>query len=92
MSTLPLKKLNLAGVPIHIGTSGYYFKDWIGHFYPEGTKPEQMLDYYAQQFPVVEINMTYILLRYISEVSKITLGMWVKEGLPNITECLLTAR
>jgi len=41
---------------------------------------------------VVEINMTYILLRYISEVSKITLGMWVKEGLPNITECLLTAR
>ncbi len=59
MSTLPLKSLNIAGVPIEIGTSGYYFKDWVGPFYPEGTKSDHMLDYYAQQFPVVEINMTY---------------------------------
>ncbi|MFH1862407.1 MAG: DUF72 domain-containing protein [bacterium] len=46
-------------VVIQVGTSGYYFKDWIGPFYPEGTKAQEMLAYYAKHFCVVEINMTY---------------------------------
>lgn len=44
---------------IYIGTSGYSYRDWVGHFYPEGTKPQQMLAYYAKQFPFAEINSTY---------------------------------
>jgi len=47
------------GLPLEVGTSGYYFKDWIGPFYPEGTKPQAMLEYYAKHFSVVEINSTY---------------------------------
>jgi len=44
---------------IVIGTSGYYYKDWAGIFYPEGTKKQDMLPIYAQSFPAVELNFTY---------------------------------
>jgi uncharacterized protein YecE (DUF72 family) len=44
---------------IYVGTSGYSYKDWVGPFYPEGTKQRTMLEFYAQRFPCVEINATY---------------------------------
>lgn len=44
---------------IHIGTSGYSFKDWVGTFYPEGTPQNRFLEEYARHFDVVEINTTY---------------------------------
>lgn len=43
----------------HIGTSGYSYKEWCGPFYPEGTKPPEMLGYYAGQLKAVEINNTF---------------------------------
>lgn len=44
---------------IEVGTSGYYFRDWVGTFYPQGMKPGEMLSYYARHFNVLEINSTY---------------------------------
>jgi len=44
---------------IHIGTSGYSFKDWKGAFYPTNIESGGMLSFYAQHFKVVEINSTY---------------------------------
>lgn len=44
---------------IYIGTAGYSYKDWIGPFYPEGTKDTLMLDYYARHFNFVEVNSSY---------------------------------
>lgn len=44
---------------IYLGTSGYSYEDWIGPFYPEGTKSGDMLAYYAQHFDFTEINSTY---------------------------------
>lgn len=44
---------------IYVGTSGYSYKDWIGPFYPSGTKQRDMLELYAAHFPAVEINATY---------------------------------
>jgi uncharacterized protein YecE (DUF72 family) len=44
---------------LRIGTSGYSFKDWVGPFYPPGTRPEQQLEFYAQQFDCLELNVTY---------------------------------
>jgi len=29
------------------GTSGYSYKEWVGHFYPEKLKADAMLRYYA---------------------------------------------
>ena len=42
-----------------VGTSGYSYKEWCGPFYPEGTKPADMLGYYAENLRAVEINNTF---------------------------------
>ena len=44
---------------IWIGTAGYSYPDWIGPFYPAGTRPERMLPFYATHFPLVELNFTF---------------------------------
>lgn len=42
-----------------VGTSGYSYKEWKGSFYPEKLPNKKMLEYYAQQFPTVEVNYTF---------------------------------
>ena len=42
-----------------IGTSGYSFADWVGPFYPPGTKSSDFLNLYSRHFNVVEVNSTY---------------------------------
>lgn len=44
---------------IWIGTSGYNYPEWRGSFYPEKLPASQMLAYYAERFPTVEINYTF---------------------------------
>jgi uncharacterized protein YecE (DUF72 family) len=44
---------------ILVGTSGYSFADWVGPFYPPGTKSGDYLGYYARHFGCVEVNSTY---------------------------------
>jgi len=41
------------------GTSGYSYKEWLGHFYPEKLPGSEMLHYYAEHFTTVEINNTF---------------------------------
>src|SRR4249920_2562387 len=42
-----------------VGTSGFSFDDWVGPFYPPGTRRPDMLELYAAQFAAVEVNSTY---------------------------------
>ncbi len=44
---------------LRAGTSGYSYKEWKGPFYPEKTKPADMLGYYAERLGTVEINNTF---------------------------------
>jgi uncharacterized protein YecE (DUF72 family) len=44
---------------IWIGTSGYSYPDWVGEFYPPGTRSNKMLPYYCRHFPLVELNFTF---------------------------------
>jgi uncharacterized protein YecE (DUF72 family) len=44
---------------IWIGTSGYNYPEWKGHFYPGDLSAAKMLPYYAARFPTVEINYTF---------------------------------
>ncbi|MGH9002403.1 MAG: DUF72 domain-containing protein [Acidimicrobiia bacterium] len=44
---------------LHMGTSGFAYKEWVGPFYPSGTKAAGMLGAYAERFPSVEINYTF---------------------------------
>ena len=41
------------------GTSGFSYKEWYGHFYPEKLPANEMLRYYAGHFSTVEINNTF---------------------------------
>ncbi|MEP6940730.1 MAG: DUF72 domain-containing protein [Rudaea sp.] len=41
------------------GASGYSFSEWRGGFYPDRIKAEDMLAWYAQRLPTVEINNTF---------------------------------
>ncbi|MGI6129556.1 MAG: DUF72 domain-containing protein [bacterium] len=44
---------------IYIATSGYYYNDWQGIFYPPDLPANRRLKYYALRFPFSEINATY---------------------------------
>ena len=42
-----------------IGTSGYSYNEWVGPVYPAGTRREDFLSLYAQDFATVELNFSY---------------------------------
>jgi uncharacterized protein YecE (DUF72 family) len=44
---------------IHIGTSGWSYKHWLGTFYPEGVKAVGQFPYYLQHFNTVELNSPF---------------------------------
>jgi uncharacterized protein YecE (DUF72 family) len=60
---------------VHVGTSGYAYKEWRGSFYPEKMKDKDMLRYYSERLRAVEINNTFyrlpgreMLLRWTEQV------------------------
>lgn len=44
---------------LHIGTSGWSYKDWKGLYYPEDLKPTEYLGYFSKEFHCVEINTSF---------------------------------
>ena len=44
---------------IHVGCSGWSYKDWKGVFYPKGTKPADYLAHYAKHSQAVEVDGSY---------------------------------
>jgi uncharacterized protein YecE (DUF72 family) len=45
--------------PVHIGCSGWNYRDWRGVLYPEGLPQRRWLERYAEVFGTVEINATF---------------------------------
>ncbi len=45
--------------PILIGCSGWSYPDWEGPFYPAGMAAGDYLEWYADRFPVVEVDSTF---------------------------------
>jgi uncharacterized protein YecE (DUF72 family) len=44
---------------VHIGCSGWNYKDWRGILYPEGLPVRRWLERYAELFETVEVNNTF---------------------------------
>ena len=44
---------------LYIGTSGFSYKEWKGHFYPSDLPASKMLEFYSSRFNAVEINNTF---------------------------------
>lgn len=79
----------LAGLPkndepktMYIGCTGWSMKEWIGKVYPKGTKPQDFLKYYAQQFNTIELNTTHYRIPNISTIEK-----WYKESTSDFNFC-----
>lgn len=65
-------------VEILAGTSGYSYKEWKGNFYPEKIANSDMLSYYGDNFPTVEINNTFYRMP-----NKSILERWSEQTPPN---------
>jgi uncharacterized protein YecE (DUF72 family) len=46
-------------IRLYAGTSGYSYKEWIGSFYPKDLPNKNMLRFYGDNLPAVEINNTF---------------------------------
>lgn len=44
---------------LYVGTSGYSYKEWKGHFYPEDLSEKEFLKFYGTKLNAVEINNTF---------------------------------
>lgn len=53
------KSVDTMGGRTFVGTSGFSYADWVGHFYPQGTRKADFLEYYGRHFDTLEINYTY---------------------------------
>lgn len=43
---------------VKLGTQGWSYRDWVGPFYPAGTRSKTMLGVYARGFQTVEVDST----------------------------------
>lgn len=56
---------------VRVGTSGYSYPEWVdAGFYPVGTRPGQMLPFYAQRFPAAELNYTWYQMPKASAIDR----------------------
>ena len=60
--------------PVHIGCSGWNYRDWRGVIYPDGVPTRRWLERYAELFDTVEVNNTFYRLPSRSAVAD-----WVKQ-------------
>lgn len=44
---------------VHVGCSGYIYKEWKGLFYPLGLSQSKWLEYYALHYNAVEVNSSF---------------------------------
>jgi uncharacterized protein YecE (DUF72 family) len=72
---------------VHIGTSGWHYKHWIGTFYPRDMRPAQMLRWYAERFDTVEINNSFYRLP-----SATALESWCRETPPEFCFAVKASR
>jgi uncharacterized protein YecE (DUF72 family) len=60
--------------PVHVGCSGWNYKDWRERVYPKGTPPSRWLEHYATLFDTVEVNSTFYRLANRDAVAR-----WVEQ-------------
>ena len=48
-----------ADAVIRLGTQGWSYPDWVGTFYPPGSKQEHYLPFYSGVFDTVELDTTF---------------------------------
>ncbi len=52
-------KTGKGNTQFHLGCARWSNKEWVGKYYPKGTKEKDFLTEYAKQFNCIELNATY---------------------------------
>jgi uncharacterized protein YecE (DUF72 family) len=65
---------------IRIGTQGWNYQDWVGPFYPDGTRPADYLPIYSRAFGTVEVDSTFYAIPAVS-----TVRAWAERTPPGFT-------
>ncbi len=73
--------------PVHIGCSGWNYRDWRGVLYPEGLPQRRWLERYGAVFSTVEINATFYRLPTEKAVAT-----WAKETPDDFVFAVKTSR
>jgi uncharacterized protein YecE (DUF72 family) len=68
----------LPAYPIHVGCSGWNYRDWRGAFYPEKLPASRWLEHYATRFQTVEVNSTFYRLARPAAVAR-----WLEQTPPD---------
>jgi uncharacterized protein YecE (DUF72 family) len=76
-----------AGGQVYIGTSGWSYKGWDKTFYPKEVRKAEQFEFYATQFPTVEINNTFYRLPTISAARA-----WAKKAPPGFVYAVKGSR
>lgn len=53
------RHLGRQNMKIFVGTSGYWYREWKGRFYPAKIPSKEMLRFYSERLNAVEINNTF---------------------------------
>ena len=77
----------MVSVDLHIGTSGWSYKHWLGIFYPEKLKAAAYLEFYTTKFSCVELNSSFYHLPL-----KKTVEGWIDRTPDTFKFCLKLSR
>jgi uncharacterized protein YecE (DUF72 family) len=55
---------------IYIGATGWGMKEWVGTYYPKGTKATDYLQAYSKQFNSIELNTTHYRIPLTTDIQK----------------------
>jgi uncharacterized protein YecE (DUF72 family) len=56
---VPAAPIPVMADAVLVGTQGWNYAQWVGPFYPEGTRAEDFLRLYARAFATVEVDSTF---------------------------------
>ena len=73
--------------PLHIGCSGWQYRDWRGPIYPPGCPQRKWLAEYARRFDTVEVNSTFYRLARPEAV-----GRWLEQTPPGFLFTIKSSR
>lgn len=75
--------LNAAQSPqIYLGATGWSNKEWLGSWYPKGTKAAEFLQHYSRLFDTIEFNTTHYRIPDADLVAR-----WYQQAAPNFKFC-----
>jgi uncharacterized protein YecE (DUF72 family) len=72
---------------ILVGTSGWSYKEWKGSFYPARLPAAEMLRFYSERFPAVEVNNSFYRIP-----AEAVLAAWAEQVPPDFRFVLKASR